>query len=64
MQGIKPMGLCEPWDNYKNKTLFPNMKIKQTTLRCYTKKLQVIYPMVLCPPWAKTYPHNCKLEGL
>ena len=49
MQGIKPMGLCEPWDNYKNKTLFPNMKIKQTTLRCNKKYLQSINPTDLFP---------------
>ena len=34
------MGLFSPWVNYKNKQLFTNMKIKQTTLRFNIKHLQ------------------------
>ena len=44
------MGLSYPWDEYKNKLFFPNMKIKQTTLIYNTKHLQEINQMVLCTP--------------
>ena len=45
------MGLCDPWDDYKNKKIFTNMKIKQTTFICNTKYIQVINPMGIGFPW-------------
>ena len=40
-----------PLTDNQNKNFFTNMKIKQTTLRCNTKQLQGINPIVLCAPW-------------
>ena len=63
MQGINPMGLCVPWDDYKNKQFFTNMKIKQTTLRCNTKHIQGTNPMVLSAPWCPFFqPLPTKLQ--
>ena len=55
IQGINPMGLCDSWDEYKNKQFFTNIKIKQTALRCNTKYLQAINPISLCDPLVNTY---------
>ena len=38
MQKINPIRLCDPWVDYKIKQFFTNMRIKQTTLTCNTKK--------------------------
>ena len=51
IKGINPMGLFSPWVNYKNKQLFTNMKIKQTTLRFNIKHLQGMNTMGLGVSW-------------
>ena len=51
-QGVNPMIPINPWSEYKNKQVFTNMKMKQTTLWRKTEKLQGINPMVLSAPWA------------
>ena len=48
LQGINPLGLCAPWDDYKNKQCFKNMEKK---LRYDTIKLQWIKPTGLGAPW-------------
>ena len=58
------MILFAPLGDYKDKQLFTNMKIEQTTIRYDRKKLQAINPMFICAPWYDTYLHNCKLEEL
>ena len=58
------MRIFDPWEEYKNKQLFANMKIKQTTLICNTQNLQGIKKMVLDAPLSDTYLNNCKLEWL
>ena len=57
------MDLSEPWADYKNQ-LFTNSKIKQTTIRCNTKKLKGINPMLLVASLVNTYLQNCKPEEI
>ena len=57
------MDLFPPWEDYKNKQLFTNMK-KEKTLRCNTKPLKGFNPMVLGAPLNDTYLYNYKLEEL
>ena len=57
LQVNKQMGLCEPWEEYKNKPLFTNMKIKQTILICNTKYIQGMNPVGLGAPWCPFIQH-------
>ena len=63
-QRINPTVICAPCDDYKNKQLFINTKIKQTILICNTKYLQGVNPMGLGETLANTYLHSYKLEKL
>ena len=51
---MKPMGLCAPWSDYKNKQFFTDMKIKQTTLRCNKNPFTRINPMGIGAPLKDT----------
>ena len=51
------MGIYPLLDDYKNKQLFTNTKIKKTTLRYNAKKLQGINPMGLCNPLCPLVQH-------
>ena len=65
MQGINQIGLCTPWDNKRNEQFITNIRVKQTTLRINTKRIQGINTMNLGAPWYpsdNTYLHNLKLE--
>ena len=62
VQGINPMGFCDPWDENKITSLSTNMKLKQAKLSCNLKNKKVNNPTGHGARLSNTYLNNFKFE--